>query len=112
MTTNKELVEKFTVGERSGHSGTMHIESFCAKENGLVRTLLYSYATPIAMRGFAPCGDLFYIIVNKKFSQTTARHLALLKENTVFIESFVRRLVQPDKFKEYLENQHISTGRL
>ena len=107
--TNKELVRAFVQGQKNGRNGTgsLHIEEFRAKENDRSRTVLYSYSTPIAIRGFVPCGDLVYMMIDKKFSVTTSNHQRLLREATAFKDPLERWLVKPDNFKEYLEAQGI-----
>ncbi|MEM0142366.1 MAG: hypothetical protein QXL94_00225 [Candidatus Parvarchaeum sp.] len=107
--TNEELIQSFVLGYQQGgnRTGSLHIGKMFAKENNLLRTVLFSYATPIAVRGYAPCGDLFYLLVDRKFSTTTSIHQSKLKQ---MIANTTAQTIQlnPLAFKEYLDKQEIT----
>jgi hypothetical protein len=116
---NREVIEDFVKGYVNGknHTGSMHIETFSHKIIGdytnkiSKRTVLYSYSTPIAVRGRGNCDELFYFMTDKYFSQTTTVHQNMLID-VIMDRGYYPDVIPNDKFKDYLKENNMPIGKL
>lgn len=109
---NSEIIENFVMGNASKivNSGkTLHTEAFVNKTG--LRIVLFSYQTPIAVRGAGACGRTIFIIGDKKYSATTSIHQKYLKD-AVLATNYDMIYADADGFRAYLKENGVPTGRL
>lgn len=113
MTTkNIDVIRSFLFrgkNETALRSKNMHILETLGNQ-GII-SFLYSYDTPIATCGTGACGMKLVFVVDKQFSQTTAKQLNQLLE-MCYDEDVDVLPADPEKFKENAMSKGMPTGLL